>query len=94
MVEIGNPRAIAFDCNAMAVLGLVVIGYPLAPSSIRAVVLGWIMLAAGITELIFGRHLRTTGRALALRPVPVRSGIRTLPVAVDIQKYLSRGEKS
>ena len=73
MVEIDTRRATAFASNATAVLGLVVIGYPLAPSSIRTVALGWIMLAAGITELIFGRHLRTTGRALMLRPVPARS---------------------
>ena len=73
MVEMDTRRATTFASNAMALLGLVIIGYPLAPSSIRAVVLGWIMLAVGITELIFGRHLRTTGLALTLRPLPVRS---------------------
>ena len=73
MVEIDTRRATAFASNAMAMLGLVVIGYPLAPLSIRAVALDWIMLAVGITELIFGRHLRTMGRALTLRPQPVRS---------------------
>ena len=73
MVEIDTRTATAFASNALAVLGLVVFGYPLAPSAIRAVALGWITLAVGITEFIFGRRLRSTGRALKLRPVPVRS---------------------
>jgi uncharacterized membrane protein HdeD (DUF308 family) len=72
--QIMTPRrAIGFMGNVIAVLGLLGIGYPLTPATIRTMLLGWIMIAVGITQFIFGRHSHTTGSPATLRTVPVRS---------------------
>jgi uncharacterized membrane protein HdeD (DUF308 family) len=68
-----HRRVIAFMGNALALLGLLATGYPLAPATIRAMLLGWIMIAVGITQFILGRHFHPTGSPVTLRTVPIRS---------------------
>ena len=39
--------------NLVATLGLLVVGYPLAPVTIRIALLGWMTIAAGVTQILF-----------------------------------------
>jgi uncharacterized membrane protein HdeD (DUF308 family) len=66
-------RTIGFMGSVIAMLGLLGIGYPLTPATIRTMPLGWIMIEFGITQFIFGRHSHTTGSTATLRTVPVCS---------------------
>jgi chromosome segregation ATPase len=50
-----RQRAVAFLCNATAALGLIVLGFPLAPATIRATLLGWILTAVAIARFTVGR---------------------------------------
>jgi uncharacterized membrane protein HdeD (DUF308 family) len=50
--QIKTPRrAIGFMGSVIAMLGLLGIGYPLTPATIRTMLLGWIMIG---TQFIFG----------------------------------------
>ena len=64
-------KAMAFMGNLVAILSLVVIGYPLAPATIRTMLVGWILIVAAITRFILGHQ--PTGSPVTLRPVRVRS---------------------
>jgi uncharacterized membrane protein HdeD (DUF308 family) len=66
-------KAMAFLGNLVAILSLVVIGYPLAPATIRTMLVGWILIVAAITRIILGHHCEPTGSPVTLRPVRVRS---------------------
>ena len=66
-------KAMAFMGNLVAILSLVVIGYPLAPATIRTMLLGWILIVAAITRFILGRHCQPIGSPVTLSPVRVRS---------------------
>ena len=66
-------RAMAFMGNLVAILSLVVIGYPLAPATIRTMLVGWILIVAAITRFILGHHCHPMGSPVTLRPVRVRS---------------------
>jgi uncharacterized membrane protein HdeD (DUF308 family) len=66
-------KAMAFMGNLVAILSLVVIGYPLAPATIRTMLVGWILIVAAITRIILGHHCEPTGSPVTLRPVRVRS---------------------
>jgi uncharacterized membrane protein HdeD (DUF308 family) len=66
-------KAMAFLGNLVAIRILVVIGYPLAPATIRTMLVGWILIVAAITRIILGHHCEPTGSPVTLRPVRVRS---------------------
>ena len=66
-------RAMAFMGNLIAILSLVVIGYPQAPATIRTMLVGWILVVAIVTRFILGHHFQPIGRNVTLRPVPVDS---------------------
>jgi uncharacterized membrane protein HdeD (DUF308 family) len=66
-------KAMAFMGNLVAILSLVVIGYPLAPATIRTMLVGWILIVAAITRFILGHHCQPMGSPVTLRPVRVRS---------------------
>jgi hypothetical protein len=68
-----GSSAAAYMSNSFAALALLVIGYPLAHEAIRTMLVGWIMMAVGITQFIFGHHFQTTGTAVTPRTVPIRS---------------------
>ena len=51
-------RAAAFIGNLTALLGVLVLGYPLAPATIRTVLLGWILIVVAIMQFIVG-HFQT-----------------------------------
>jgi uncharacterized membrane protein HdeD (DUF308 family) len=72
--DIKTPRrALTFMGNLIAVLGLLVIGYPLAPATIRTVLHGWILIVIGIMQLILGYYFQTTGSSATIRTVLARS---------------------
>jgi uncharacterized membrane protein HdeD (DUF308 family) len=66
-------KAMAFLGNLVAILSLVVIGYPLAPATIRTMLVGWILIVAAITRFILVHHCQSMGSPVTLRPVRVRS---------------------
>ncbi|MGB2677554.1 MAG: hypothetical protein WAN12_10785 [Candidatus Acidiferrum sp.] len=66
-------RAMAFMGNLIAILSLVVIGYPLAPATIRTMLVGWILVVAAITRFILGHHFQPLGSAVTLGSVRIRS---------------------
>ena len=61
--------ASAFMGNLTAVFGLLVIGYPLAPTTIRTTLVAWILIVVTFAQFIVGRFFQTTKSA-----VPVRTG--------------------
>jgi len=65
-----RQRAVAFMGNLIAVLGLLVIGYPLAPATVRTTLLGWILIAVAITQYVSGHHFQTAGSSTTIRTVP------------------------
>jgi uncharacterized membrane protein HdeD (DUF308 family) len=66
-------RAMAFMGNLIAILSLVVIGYPLAPATIRTMLVGWILVVAAITRFSLGHQFYPIGSGVTLRPVRVVS---------------------
>jgi uncharacterized membrane protein HdeD (DUF308 family) len=48
-------RAAAFLGNVIAILGLLVLGYPLAPAAIRSMLLGWALFVVATAQFIW-RH--------------------------------------
>lgn len=65
-------RAMAFMGNLIAILGLVVISYPLAPATIRTMLIDWILVVAVIMRFILGRRFQPMRYAVTLRSVRVR----------------------
>ena len=66
-------RAMAFTDNLIAILSLVVISYPLAPATIRTILVGWILVVAVIMRFILGRRFQPIGCVVSLRSVRIRS---------------------
>jgi hypothetical protein len=65
---IEQPRwAWAFTANVVASLALLVVGYPLAPATIRAILLGGILGAAGLTRIIWGARSRVNKPAIVFK---------------------------
>jgi uncharacterized membrane protein HdeD (DUF308 family) len=63
--------AMAFLGHVTALLGLAVFGFPLAPSTIRSMLIGWIGVAIAIMQLFSERGPATQFVAAAGRvPVP------------------------
>ena len=71
--ETKTTRRATFMGSLIVILSLVVIGYPLAPATIRTMLAGWILVVAAITRFILGHHFQPAGSALNMRPVRVRS---------------------
>ena len=67
-----HRRAAAFMGNVITMLGLLVLGYPLAPAAIRSMLLSWVLFVFAITQFIW-RHFRPTGYSVALSAARVRS---------------------
>ncbi len=55
--------------NLIALLSLLVLGYPLAPATIRTMLLGWILMAVAIMQFICG-YLQMRQSSVTLRPHP------------------------
>jgi uncharacterized membrane protein HdeD (DUF308 family) len=62
-------RAGVFIGNLTALLGLLVIGYPLAPATIRTMLFSWILIVVAIVQFIFG-HLQTRQSPVTLGRQP------------------------
>ena len=63
----------AFMSNLIPVLTLLVIGYPLAPATIRAMLAGWILVLVAITRSILRNQFQVTESAVNIRTAPSRS---------------------
>jgi uncharacterized membrane protein HdeD (DUF308 family) len=61
--------------NLTALLGLLVLGFPLTPATIKTIVLGWLLLAVAITRFVMGHDSLTTESSITLRIVPVGSDV-------------------
>jgi len=66
-------RAMAFTGNLIAILSLVVISYPLAPATIRTILVGWILVVAVIMRFILGRRFQPIGCVVSLRSARIHS---------------------
>jgi hypothetical protein len=64
----------AFMSNLILVLTLLLIGYPLAPATIRTMLVGWMLVVVAITRSILGHQFQVTGSAVKIRTAPARSG--------------------
>src|SRR5271169_3613204 len=62
-------KAMALMGNLTAVLGLLVLGFPLTPSTIRSMLLGWILTVAAILQFIWG-HSQTARSAVTVGQRP------------------------
>lgn len=62
-------RTMAFMGNLIAILSLVVIGYPLAPATVRTILVGWILVVAAIMRIILGHRFQPLGSAVPLGSV-------------------------
>jgi uncharacterized membrane protein HdeD (DUF308 family) len=62
--------ATAFVGHVTALLGLAVFGFPLAPSTVRSMLIGWIGVAIAIMQL-FSERGQPAQCAVAARRVPV-----------------------
>jgi hypothetical protein len=56
----------SFISNLIPVLTLLVIGYPLAPATIRTMLVGWILIGVAITRSILRHHFHVTGSAVSI----------------------------
>jgi uncharacterized membrane protein HdeD (DUF308 family) len=62
-----------FMANLIPLLGLFVIGYPLAQATVRTMLIGWILIAMAIVRFIFWRSFQTMSSAVLIRTTPARS---------------------
>ena len=53
--------------------GLLVIGYPPTPATIRMLLLGWILIVVAVTRFALRRRFQTAECAVTVRSVPARS---------------------
>ena len=63
----------AFMNNLIPVLTLLVIGYPLAPATIKAILVGWILVVVALTRSILGNQFQVTASGVNLRTASSRS---------------------
>jgi hypothetical protein len=49
-----RQRAAAFLCNTTAALSLLALGFPLTPATIKATLLGWILVVVAISRFVLG----------------------------------------
>jgi hypothetical protein len=64
--------AVVFLSDMTAVLGLLVLGFPLTPATIRTTLVGWFLVTAGVMQLLLG-HSQTTGLSAFPRTSSARS---------------------
>jgi hypothetical protein len=62
-----------FMSNLIPVLTLLVIGYPLAPATIKTMLVGWILVVVAIARSILGNQFQVTESAVNIRTAPSRS---------------------
>jgi len=55
--------AVAFMTSLIPVLTLLFIGYPLAPATIKAILVGWILVVVAITRSFLGFDRQSAERA-------------------------------
>ena len=90
-----RQRAVAVMGNWIAVLGLLVLGYPLTPATIRMLLLGWVLIVAAVTRFAVRRRFQTAGSAVTIRKrVSTPYGLRMLPAAVDRQEMLPKRRRN
>ena len=89
-------RAVAFAGSLIAVLGLLVIGYPLTSATIKTLLLGWILTVVALTRFALRRHFQTEDlpRPSGRRNPRALDGLRMLPVAVDRQEMSLRRRRN
>ena len=83
-----------FMDNLVPVLTLLVIGYPLTQATIRAMLVGWILVVAAITRSILRDYFQTTGSAMTLKTATERSAWQLLLAEVSKQECCPEGEES
>jgi hypothetical protein len=66
-------RAETFTATLTGALGLLVIGYPLAPATIGTMLLGYLPIVAGAAQFVLGHRFKMTRSAESIMAVPVRS---------------------
>jgi len=49
-----HRRAAAFMGNAITILGLLVLGYPLSPAALRSMLLGWVLFVVATMQFYLG----------------------------------------
>ena len=60
----------AMMSNCIAGLALLVIGYPLAPESIRTTLLSWMLIVIATMRFVVGRHFQPTRSTVLARTAP------------------------
>lgn len=72
--------------NLIPIVSLLVIGYPLAPATIRPMLVGWMVVVLAATRSIWRCYFQTAEASAALTMTPVYSArIRAIPLAVSAQ---------
>lgn len=61
MSKKGNGEAGAFVSNMIPVLSLLLIGYPVARATVRAMLIGWILVVLSAARSIWRYRFQTTG---------------------------------
>ena len=83
-----------FMDNLIPVLTLLVIGYPLTRATIRAMLVGWILVVITITRSLLRDDFPTTGSAMTLKTATERSARPLLLAKVSKQECCPGGEES
>jgi hypothetical protein len=83
-----------FMDHLLPVLTLLVIGYPLTLSTIRAMLVGWILVVIAITRSILRDYFQTTGSVTTVKTAPARSARRSLLVGVSRSESSPEGDES
>lgn len=84
-------RALALMSNLTAVLGLLVLGFPLTPSTIRSMLLGWILMIVAIAQFIWG-HFQTAQSPVSVGQSP-STRLTTLALKRGIMVRSLRGPR-
>jgi hypothetical protein len=71
--ETKTRRRATFMGSLIAILSLVVIGFPLAPATIRTMLIDWILVVAAITRFISRSQFQPIGSSVRLRPARIHS---------------------
>jgi uncharacterized membrane protein HdeD (DUF308 family) len=71
-----QPKAAAMMGNLTTVLGLLLLGLPLTPATIRATLLGWTLIVAATMQFIW-RSIQTPWSSVAVRQHAHNQSIET-----------------
>jgi predicted ABC-type exoprotein transport system permease subunit len=66
----------AFIANLIPLLCLLIIGYPLARTTIRTMLLGWVLMVVAIMQLMLQHLFQTIASAVTVRTASLRSADR------------------